>query len=194
MNADRSQDLKQRMLAWAARAHANPNFDVGERDYRLAIARGASEILDSASETPLAERIDSLRGLMGRRRVPQVMVGRHLVNLRDWATEDEQALAAVLETFHRADLAPEDRILPFLEAVEARGPAEGTRESLGLVCGSLFNFATAPGTTPVVRPPAFHGLENFLGEPAPDGSLRDQYAHHLAFAQDLHDALAGAGI
>jgi hypothetical protein len=193
-SGDLSNDLKQRMLAWAARARANPNFDVGERDYRLAVASGAREILDPGNEKPLAERIESLRALLGRRRVPQVVIARHLAHLRGWAAEDEQGLADALETFSHADVPPEDRIVPFLEAVAARGPADDARESVGLVFGSLFNFATAPGTTPILRPSAFHGLEQFLGEPAPDGSLRDQYLHHLRFAQRMHEAFTGAGI
>jgi hypothetical protein len=194
MSEERYSDLRQRMLKWAARARTNPNFDVGERDYRLAIARLARGILDPGSDQPLVERIESLRTLMGRRRVPQVVLPRHLVNLRDWAAEDERGLARALETFNRLDVPPEDRIVPFLESVGARVPADDGRESVALVLGSLFNFATTPGTTPVLRLSAFHGLEQFLGEPAPDGPLRDRYAHHLGFAQRMHEAFSGAGI
>jgi hypothetical protein len=190
-----SPNLRSRMLAWAARARANPSFDRDERDFRLEIARSAQEILDAGRRgEPLAERIESLHLLMARRRVPQVVLGRHLMELRQWANEDGQGLARALEPFNRDSVSPKDRVERLAEASRARDSGGEDDDVLGLVLGSLFNFATAPGAVPLLRLSALHGLRQLLGEQPPSGSIGDQYLQHVEFVHRTHEALVGAGI
>ena len=60
--------------------------------------------------------------------------------------------------------------------------------------GSLFNFACAPEDLPVIRPRLFDLLEQTLGyEWTYRISLVEQYARHLAFAEDVRTRLAGSG-
>ena len=64
----------------------------------------------------------------------------------------------------------------------------------GLQLASLFAFATAPGRIPVVRLPVYLRLEERFGDEPPDGSVAEQYRHHLAFAGRMRDAFVRAGI
>jgi hypothetical protein len=194
MSGDTPNDSRRRMLDWAARARANPNFDVGEREYRQAIARLVQEILDPDRDESLAQRVESLRDLMVPRRVPQIILARHMGHLMQWAAEDEQSLARALEVFNQAEVPPEDRVGLFAEHLRGRESVGEDYEPVSLVLGSLFTFATAPGETPMLRLSAAHGLAGLLGEPPPAGSIREQYAHHLGFARRLHEAFVGAGI
>jgi hypothetical protein len=45
-----------------------------------------------------------------------------------------------------------------------------------------------------VRAPVFAAIEESIGEPLPDGSIVEQYAHHLRFAHRVHELLQEAGI
>jgi hypothetical protein len=184
-------DQLRRMLGWAARARANPRFDTEERDYRLEIAASARQILDAvARDEPIGERVDALHALM-RPRLPEVALPRHLAALREWAAEDEGDLAAALSVFNDAEAGLEERIRRFLEAFEARDT--GHDPTFGLLLGSLFNFATAPGRIPIVRSPVFDGLETMLGEPPPSQPLPERYTHHLAFAERMHEVFGRGG-
>jgi hypothetical protein len=194
MSWDTPNESSRRLLDWAARARANPNFDVGEREYRQAIARAAQEILDPDRAESLAARVEPLRDLMVRRRAPQIILARHMGHLTKWAAEDEQSLARALEVFKQAELPPEDRVGLFAEHLRARESVGEDHDSVSLVLGSLFMFATAPGSIPVLRLSVAHGLAGLFGEPAPAGPIREQFAHHLGFARRLHEAFVGAGI
>jgi hypothetical protein len=63
-----------------------------------------------------------------------------------------------------------------------------------IALGSLYNFATAPGELPIVRPGVFSALAETLGGPPATGSAVERYAHHLAFAREMRDVLAEAGL
>ena len=64
-----------------------------------------------------------------------------------------------------------------------------------LAIGSLFNFACAPEELPVIRPRLFDLLEQTLGyEWTYRLSLVEQYARHLAFAEDVRSRLRGADV
>ncbi len=181
------------MLGWAARARAKPTFDLEERDYRLEIAALLNDILETVGRgESIAERVESLFSFM-RPRYPQVVLGRQLAHLPQWAAADEPGLALALSVFNDAGLAPEDRLGRFVGSFQARDPSGGDG-TFGLVLGSLFNFATAPGRIPVVRSTVFDALQKLLGEPTPVGEMSDRYAHHLDFARRMHEALRGAGV
>ncbi len=183
-----------RLLAWAARARSNPNFEEGDREFRFAIARLARDILDTDRADSLADRIDSLFAFMAQRAVPQIAMGHHLAPLRDWAADDEQGLAGSLEVFRRTELPPEERVTAFAESLQARESAGEDGEAAALAIGSLFNFATTPEDAPLLRMRALHGLAGLLGEPAPAGSIAEHYARHVEFIRRMHREFAGAGI
>jgi hypothetical protein len=188
---DQMDDQMQRMLAWAARARANPKFDLEERDYRLDVARMAAEVLEAVSrEEPIGERIDSLFTFM-RPRLPELIVPRQLTEVPRWAAEDEHGMAQALKVFNEAALPPEERLGRFVEEFQSREPGE--RGALvGTLLGSLFNFATAPGELPIVRPGVFQAFEETLGETPAAGSASNQYAHHVAFAKSMQAVFARA--
>lgn len=182
------------MLAWGARARTNPNFEVGERQYRLEIARLARQILEKGTGEPLAKRIDALGQTMGSQGPPALVPGRSLTQLRQWAVADDAGLALALAEFDDPGASPAERVGRFVQHLQARARDGDDGELLGLVLGSLFNFATSPGELPMLRMPAFNGLADLLGEPPPRGAAIEQYEHHIGFAARVHDRLAGAGI
>jgi hypothetical protein len=181
------------MLRWAARARANPHFDDGDRDFRLAIARSGQEILDAVRRgEPVADGLDSLHRFMAHRRTPRVILARLMVKLPDWANEDEARLALALRPFTEPDVPPVERVRRFTELLQARADEDETLA--GLTLGSFLNFASAPERFPIVRVQAFEWLERFLGESPVSGSVSEQYAHHLRFAERVHETLVGAGV
>ena len=187
-------DARERLLAWAERARANPAFEEGERDYRLAVARAAREILDPSRPESIAARLQSLSALMTRRRVPLLLPGRHVQPLPDWARQDEHGLARALAVFEQAELSPQERVERFAAELVRRAPARDDLDSAALVIGGLFTFATAPGDSPLLRLPALNWLARLLGESVPAGSVGEQYAAHVRFVRRMHDTFAQAGI
>jgi hypothetical protein len=186
-------DLKSRMAAWAARARANPRFDEEERAHRLEVARLATEVLDSvARDRPIGEGIQALHSFM-RPRLPELVVPRQLSHLTAWVAEDERGLAAALRSFAERSRAPEERLARFAEAFQAREPGEvGVLQ--GIALGSLFNFATAPGELPIVRPGVFTTLAETLGGWPATGTAAERYAGYLAFGREIQDTLTQAGV
>lgn len=186
-----SEEIWERLLAWAVRARANPRFELEERDSRLAAAARLREVLESAANAePLAERIESLYSFM-RPRLPELIAPVQLEELPRWAREDERSLGTALQAFDDPGLEPPRRVARFAESFERhRSGSAGA----GLQLGSLFNFATAPGRIPIVRLPVFQRLEERFGERSAANSVADQYAHHLAFAARMQAAFARAGI
>ena len=181
------------MLGWAARARANPKFDLQERDHRLEVGRLATNVLEAASRNaPIADRIESLCSFMAPRQ-PELLLRRQIAYLPLWAAEDEQGLAQALRVFDDVQLAPEERIDAFVEAFQSFEPDE-SKALVGVSLGSLFNFATAPGELPIVRPGTFRTFAQTLGEAVPQEPPAHEYARHVAFARRMHDLFARAGI
>jgi hypothetical protein len=187
-------DPNRRLLEWAARARGNPNFDQGEREYRLAIARRAQEILDPGRKDTLVERVEALRAVMASRWVPQILLAWHIQHLLEWAAEDEHSLVRALEVFNQACVSPEARVGVFAEHLRARASPGDDPDPLALVLGSLFAFATMPGELPMLRLSASSGLARLLGEQLSGGSIREQFARHVRFARRMHEAFVGARI
>jgi hypothetical protein len=186
-----AQELQQRMLAWAARARSNPRFEMEEREFRLTVAGLAREALAAAARgEPVAGPVEALHGFM-RPRVPELVVPRHLEQLLGWAREDEPSLAAALGAFNDLALAPGERVARFARSFQERRSAD---DGVGLIVGSLFAFATAPGKLPVVRAAVFERLEELFGERAPAGSIADRHARHVEFAHRMLRTLAAAGV
>jgi hypothetical protein len=188
-----SDETLQRMMRWAARARANPRFDLEEREFRLDVARHAAAVLEAVGRgEPISECVASLFGFM-RPRLPDVVPSRQLVHLPQWAAEDEDGLAQALSVFNDEDLAPAERLGRFVVSFQAREPGE-RGEHYGAMLGSLFNFAKAPDELPIVRPSTFRAFAETLGEPPATGSVSDQYAHHVAFGQRMQEKFARAGL
>jgi Glycosyltransferase family 92 len=191
---DENDERWQQFLRWAARARANPRFDAGEREYRLAVARLVGEILAAAgSDESIAGPIESLNAFMRRQRNPQVLLGKQFGQLMKWTEQDERGLALALTPFIDADVAPSDRIERFVNSARTAIPVQEVG-AFGLSIGSLFNFSTAPQRLPILRLAMFSGLEQLLGAPSPPGSVTEVYAHHVGFADRVRDALVGAGV
>src|SRR6266542_3632066 len=105
-----SEELSQRMLAWAARARANPRFQLEERDSRLEAAARLRGVLEAvARQEPLAERIEELYSFL-RPRLPELIAPVQLATLPRWAREDEEGLAAALRAFDDPALEPPERV------------------------------------------------------------------------------------
>ena len=190
-----SENVHERMLAWAARARANPRFDREERDHRLELARLGGEVLAAtADEAQLVERVEALYAF-ARPRLPEVVHPRHLTALKEWAAEDAAGLGRALERFNDQAAAPGERLAAFVAAFQDREPDE-RGITYGSVLGSFFNFATAPERLPVVRAPVFQALQQTLDEvPEPPPALpAERYALHLEFAGRMCEAFAHAGI
>jgi hypothetical protein len=187
-------DPNRRLLEWAARARGNPNFDEGEREYRLAIARRAQEILDPGRKDTLVERVEALRAVMASQGVPQILLPSHIQHLLEWAAEDEHSLVRALEVFNKAGVSPEARVGVFAEHLRARASPGDDLDPVALALGSLFAFATMPGELPMLRLSASSGLARLLGEQLSGGSIREQFARHVRFAGRMHEAFAGARI
>jgi Glycosyltransferase family 92 len=184
-------ELRKRMLGWAARARAKPTFDVEEREYRLAAAGLARAVLDAAAEgESVRERLEALATYMRPRH--ELVVPRQMARLMEWATEDEAGVAGALRPFTDSAVAPGERLVRLVEAVEPMPPPFD--ETFASVIGSLFNFALAPGRVPIVRIAPFERLQALLGEgPAPEAPA-ERYAHNLDFAARFQQVLAGAGV
>jgi hypothetical protein len=188
-----NDEIRRRMIAWAARARANPKFDLEERDHRLTIARMTAGVLDAVEgDDPLAERVEALYAFV-RPRLPEVVLPRHLAPLRRWAVDDEPGLRRALRPFNDEAAAPGDRIEPFVTSFQDHEAGE-RGATFGLVLGSLFNFARAPDRAPVVRAPAFEALQLTLGETPAPRPAADRYAHHVEFAHRMQVAFREAGV
>ena len=186
-----SEEIWQRLLGWAARARENPRFELEERDFRLAAAAKARDVLEAvAREEPIAERVESLYSFM-RPQLPELIVPNQLVLLRDWASEDERSLALALRAFNDPGLTAAERVGRFAESFQR--DRSGSAE-IGLQLASLFNFATATGRMPIVRSAVFKRLEERFGESPPAGSASALYEHHVAFAGLMKEAFVRAGI
>jgi hypothetical protein len=186
-----SEEMLQRLLAWAARARANPRFELEERVSRLAAAAELRKVLEAVARgEPLTEPIESLYAFL-RPRLPELIAPVQLEELPRWVREDEQSLAAALQAFADPRAAPTERVSGFAEAFQRHRSGSA---GIALQLGSLFNFATAPGQIPIVRVSAFQRLEERFGEPPARDSVAEQYAHHLAFAGRMQEAFVGDGI
>jgi Glycosyltransferase family 92 len=190
-----TDDIHRRMLAWAARARANPKFDLEERDHRLELAQLAGEILAAAGdEARLVERVEALHAY-ARPRLPEVVLPRHLASLSQWSADDSTGLGRALSVFNDAAIGPAQRVEAFAASFQEREPGE-RGVIFGSVLGSLFNFATAPDRLPVVRGPVFGALQQTLGEPPgpTHAPAAERYAGHLEFAGRMREAFEQAGI
>jgi hypothetical protein len=186
-----SDELWQRMFAWAARARAKPTFDVEEREYRLAAAGLARAVLDAVARgESLGEPLDALSDYLRPRH--ELVVPRQLARLPEWVAEDESGVADALRPFTDPAVAPAERLVHLVEAVEPL--ADRYDEAFASVIGSFFNFALAPGEVPIVRIAPFERLQELLGEAQAPTAPAERYAHNLEFAARFQRALVGAGV
>jgi SAM-dependent methyltransferase len=194
-----STEAWARLLAYAARASAKPEFDVEERDHRLAIAKALRDLLEAPRDdlVSLDERLEGV--FRGTYNGPHYELTLRHQNewLKGWAAADETSLRAALAAFLEVGEDADSRFAHFARSTEEAQVA-GTVEAdptMVLAFGSLFNFAIEPEALPVIRHSLFRRLERILGcEPAPAGSVTEQYGHHLAFARRLQAAMEEEGI
>src|SRR5919108_3802620 len=186
-----SEDMWQRLLGWAARARANPRFDLEEREHRLRAAARVRELLAAADRGEgVADRVEALFAFL-RPRLPKLITPRQLEELPRWAREDEAGLTAALQPFVGRMADPADAVADFAGGFESRRPGPA---GVGLQLASLFAFATAPGQIPIVRLPVYQRLEERFGDSGRAASTADEYRNHLAFAARMRDAFVRAGI
>jgi Glycosyltransferase family 92 len=197
-------DSLARFLAYAARARANPKFDLEEREHRLEIAERLRGMLEAVRDgyfslVPRAEHADPLPtvflGTYGARPYALTLESEHAW-LKAWAAADKDSLRDALIAFVGGGDA-EHRFAHFsglAEKLHADGLVE-TDPATVLAFGSLFNFAVEPGSLPVIRGPLFKQLERRLGYSTASGaSAADQYGHHLAFARFARDHMERHGV
>ncbi len=193
------------MLDYVRRARSSDTFDAKERVYRLEAAHELRRIVElSAAGEPWLEALRALsaRTFAGR---PYDLTERpHQGWLQRIAAPE--SLGRALAAFLDSSQSPVERLDSFVRAAAQERPDLLTRPELlakrdsgrndgVLAIGSLFNFACAPEDLPVIRPRLFDMLEQTLGyEWTYRLSLVDQYARHLAFAEDVRARLDEAGI
>jgi hypothetical protein len=164
----------------------NPCFDAEERHFKLEVARSVRLLLEKAQaggEWPSLLDAILLRH-SERYYFPRWMECEWL---NAWAAADSESLRQALCGFLNPRLEPDERFDQFVEAADraARG-----RKGAILSFGSLFNFAQAPHTLPIMRAAAFERCESLLGsEMRSPASLTEQYRHHLRFARQVQELL-----
>lgn len=188
-----------RFLEYAARARANPHFDLEERDHRLDIAQRIRGMLDAARDgsffpQPAVRTV--FRGQYGGR--PYSLTGpQHNRWLQAWAIADEGSLMQALVAFTEPGADAESRFASFARAAEeaqSAGKIEPDDEAL-LALGSLFNFAVEPDSLPVMRAELYRRVEQELGwEPSRGASVAELYGHHLDVARRLKSEMEEQGI
>jgi Glycosyltransferase family 92 len=188
-----------RFLDYAARARANPHFDLEERDHRLDVAQRIRGMLDGAREGSLEPRMGVrtvFRGQYGGRPYSLTGPAQHRW-LQAWADSDADTLMRGLIGFTAPGEGAGSRFAAFARASEealSAGKIEPDPQAL-LALGSLFNFAVEPDSLPVVRADLYAPLEQAIGrEPPADASLEEQYEHHLEVARLLRSEMEQAGI
>src|SRR6185436_1767358 len=188
-----------RLLEYAARARANPHFDLEERDHRLDIAQRIRGMIDGAREGSLLPQPGVrtvFRGQYGGR--PYSLTGPQQHRwLQAWANADGESLMRGLLAFTEPGQDAESRFDAFArtaEQAQAAGSIEADDEAL-LAFGSLFNFGAEPDSLPVVRADLYLALEHALGcEPPSGASVSEQYRHHLGVARRLRAEMEEDGI
>ena len=188
-----------RFLEYAARARANPHFDLEERDHRLDIAQRIRGMIDGAREGSLLPQPGVrtvFRGQYGGR--PYSLTGPQQHRwLQAWANADGESLMRGLLAFTEPGQDAEARFDEFArtaEQAQAAGSIEADDEAL-LAFGSLFNFGAEPDSLPVVRADLYLALEHALGcEPPSGASVSEQYRHHLGVARRLRAEMEEDGI
>jgi glycosyl transferase family 92 len=186
-------------LEYAARARANPHFDLEERAHRVDIAQRMHGMLVAAHEGSLVLRgavATVFRGHFGGRQF-SLTEGPQNQWLQAWAVADGPSLTKGLVGFVEGDHGPEERFASFARAAEEAAGAGKIELDPGavLALGSLFNFSVEALALPVISVPLYERLEGLLGsELAPDASLDEQYAHHLAFTRRLREEMEASGI
>ena len=197
--ADTMALTMSRFLEYAARARANPHFDLEERDHRLDIAQRMRGMIDGAREGSLLPQPGVrtvFRGQYGGR--PYSLTGTQQNRwLQVWANADGESLMRGLLAFTEPGQDAEGRFDAFArraEEAQAAGTIEADDEAL-LALGSLFNFGAEPDSLPVVRADLYRPLERVLGCELPPGvSVSEQYRHHLGVARRLRAEMEEHGI
>ncbi len=116
--------------------------------------------------------------------------------LQGWANGDERSLRQALAGFldDRAD--DQERLGRFCERAKAACRAAGLewRPRHALAAGSLFNFALAPHSVPVVHAWRYRNVGLALGLPVEQGgSAREHYESSLALARRVEALLREGG-
>jgi hypothetical protein len=194
-----SEGAWTRFLEHAAHARTKPTFEIEERRPKLEVAAGLRGALEAARDGGDWQALlrQALRPPTRHPLVPpryRLVPPRQRKWLLEWADHDPESLRSSLAAFLDTSFDPVERFAGFAAAGEA-APSEGEasderqrlrRETATNTLGSLFNFAVAPGSLPIMRAWAFTRLRELLGLAIPaSDSLTGQYAAGLDFARNV---------
>jgi len=192
-----------RMVDYLRRSRLNDAFDSKERVYRLQAADELRAVLKLAAEgEPWLEQLHAITTSTFAGRPYDLTERPHQGWLRRAAAPE--SLGRALGCFLDSSRSPVQRFDSFVRAAAQEQPGLLTppeqlagrdigRNDGVLAIGSLFNFASAPEELPVIRPRLFDLLEQTLGyEWTYRLTPAEQYARHLAFAEDVRGRLHAA--
>jgi hypothetical protein len=188
----------QRFLGHAERVLARPRFDDGYRDWKFELASRVRTLLDVRTEPD--QWLSAFNELFPWRvnfRDPRfdLPAPRQVNWLRRWARTDSASLERALDAFEHADRDPVERFATFADRT-GQAPAKARVWHGGILAmGSVFNFALAPDSLPMLRGVFFDRVERIVGSQPDSGiSLAEAYAHHLAFADEAFSRMRDAGL
>jgi Glycosyltransferase family 92 len=190
-----------RFLDYAARARSKPAFDLEEREWKLELAGEVRAVLNADEDGAAGDWPVRLIEPLNRDRLPHLMATQPRVWLRDWAASDPESVRSALAGFADLSLDPVERFARFAAEAERSGlgspsgPGESDEWAV-VTLGSVFTFAFAPESLPLVRTGPFHRLARLLGETIDpgDGSAADLYRGILAFVDEARGRLEAAGV
>jgi hypothetical protein len=187
----------KRFLSYSRDVLVRPRFDEGYRDWKAGVAADVRALL--ARDRDPDRWIAALESIVPAQHDFRdfrydLPTPRQANWLKRWARTDPESLWAALEQF-TADGDPVERFTGF--AHRAMQAPEEARVSPGgiTVMGSLFNFALAPDSLPLIRLIPFVRAEEALGvDPMVGASPIDIYKNHLEFASDVRKRMAQDGL
>ena len=180
-------------LSFLDRARSKPTFEAEEREYRLQIAEELRQALQTSPDAALIDAVEAVfeRSRPGRAYdLTEPLISRWLSR---WGRAPDSSLPAVLHGFADSGADPLERFEHFARAAEEAGFAHNVGAVLAF--GSLFNYAHAPESAPVVKPQQFDGIECTLGwRVSAQESAVEQYRRHLDFTAAVLARAQDAGI
>ena len=193
-----SREAWEGFLGHARQTLVRPRFDEGYRDWKFEIAAQLRSLIASRADherwLPSFEAVIPARPDFRDHRA-DLPAARQVNWLRRWARTDPASVERALDAFADEERDPIERFALF-EKATADAPAEARAWHAGIVAvGSLFNFALAPDSLPMMRAVFFSRVAEILGfGQSKDNSLVNYYARNLDFAREVGSRLEQAGL